>query len=238
MLRVPFVSRSVSSLRFAVASSVLAVALFASSNASAQLVIDVVGNPGGLSTSWTFSGSTFVDSFLPVGALAPGAVNLASGGLYGSLNNWQGPDITTPTSGTYSYVQAAMTAGPTITGVDVGHPLFGQTPVPPGGSGAHALEGVTLSDDGGGNARFSWFGDGAFTSFENLFFSGTGAVAIPVTIFDDISVVGDTAQIAGTGQFIGDFTINVTAIPEPSTALLLGLGLAGIAARRKQDLSA
>ena len=59
------------------------------------------------------------------------------------------------------------------------------------------------------------------TTDGNVFAGPTGFLTIPEGVFLD-AVFGDGA------------TLTVTAVPEPSSALLLGMGLVGFAARRRR----
>lgn len=95
------------------------------------------------------------------------------------------------------------------------------------------------------NNGSSTFG-GVSGTIEGNFASGTGATALDLyRILNSTSGASPTGTV-GTGSWEGTFTINdngqvgfaVTAavIPEPSRALLAGLGLAGIAFRRRRSV--
>ncbi|MBK8039974.1 MAG: PEP-CTERM sorting domain-containing protein [Verrucomicrobiaceae bacterium] len=93
------------------------------------------------------------------------------------------------------------------------------------------------------NTGSTTFG-GVSGTIEGNFASGTGATALDLyRILNSNSGASPTGTV-GTGSWEGTFTINnagqvgfaVTAVPEPSRALLAGLGLAGIAFRRRRTV--
>ncbi|MBW2448281.1 MAG: PEP-CTERM sorting domain-containing protein [Deltaproteobacteria bacterium] len=182
----------------------LALSLCLASNASA-LTIDVSGVAGSGTTSWQFSGTSNT-GFLGEAQEADGYHGFTAGnGGWTNLNSWAA------LAGSFgTNLGIALGSGATITGSS---------------SGAHVIEGVFLLA-----GSFRWHADGAFPRDETLTYSGNTTAAFDITQIAGISGIGDfTTVTSSTG--IGDLTVNFTAVPEPSTALLLLLGLGQIADR-------
>jgi len=89
----------------------------------------------------------------------------------------------------------------------------------------------------GGNSTSSLFVDvspDAFVSVDDtLTFSGTGTFTAVGITFDDLTSGTYTGigngPISGPGDFTGTVTLNISAVPEPSTFTNMGLGLLGMA---------
>ena len=200
---------------------ILTAALFFVATGSASaLTIDVTGVPGSGTSVWTFSG-TSSPSGLSTAAQADGAFDLGSSPHPG-LNLWQGGF--TPTDfGPFNATDVAF---------------IGTAPAPlinGSLSGAHVLEGFSfLAQCCGVGDRFAWWADGAFGNGETLTYSGTATAEFEITTLTGIVGVSDASTVTSSGGTKGALTMNFTAVPEPSTALLLGLGLTGLAGKGRE----
>jgi hypothetical protein len=93
------------------------------------------------------------------------------------------------------------------------------------------LEGFLMSS--GAQDRYFWFADGAFVPGETLTFSGSATSGFDIDQIAGIANPGDLATVTASSP-IGDLTLDFTAVPEPGTALLVMLGLLGLAYRRRR----
>jgi hypothetical protein len=182
---------------------------------TAALVIDVSGVVGSGTTTWNFSGTT---GAWAVGPDQDGDFALGTNELWGRLNNFQWPDFDSGPFGTFSEINIVLSNGASVTGSN---------------SGAHLIEGFTFESF----PRFAWFADGAFDGgLETMTFSGLATAAFEISLLDGIDGIGDLTTVTANDNVLGNLTMNFTAVPEPSTALLMGLGLAGLGVRRRLSL--
>lgn len=200
--------KSIRSLRAHVA-AVLALGLCVAGSASA-LTIDVTGVAGSGTSVLTFSGTSSAGS-LPGSAQVDGFFVVANGQQFTNLNSWFGGF----SGGFGTNVTLGLGSGATVTGSS---------------SGIHALDGFRLTT----NPSLVWFADGAFPGNETLTFSGSASSPFEITSITGISGLGDETTVTATNA-LGDLTVNFSAVPEPSTVLLLGGGLLGLAARGRRS---
>lgn len=97
------------------------------------------------------------------------------------------------------------------------------------------------SDAANGGDDFGWYIAGDLAERETLTLSGTSEAQIDITKFGEgatlIQNVGDNFSINNSSDTDskGVITLNFTAIPEPSSALLCGLGVLGILILRRRN---
>ncbi len=193
----------------------LAFGLCLAGSASA-LTINVTGVVGSGTTTWQFSGTTTAWAIRLDG---DGDFALGTNSLFGRLNNFQGADFESGPFGIFIATNIALSNGASVTGSN---------------SGVHLLEGFTFE---GLLPRFAWFADGAFNGgpLETLTYSGLATAAFEISQINGINGLGDVATVIANDNVMGNLTMNFTAVvPEPSTALFMGLGLAVLGARRRE----
>jgi hypothetical protein len=204
--------------------------------ASAALSISVTGVAGAPTSTWTFSGGYDIPivNGTPGGPLnVPGAFDMVSNGglgtLSGQLNNWQGNDFTSPLpfyDGPYNKSNIDFGAG--ISVLASGSPILGTPAIP------HNVTGFNLES----LPRFTWFADGPWFGLDTLTFSGSAVAQFDVGLLSDIVGVGDVQVITANTPALGVLTMSFNAvagqIPEPSSALLIGLGLAAMGASKRR----
>lgn len=193
----------------------LAFGLCLAGSASA-LTINVTGVVGSGTTTWQFSGTT---SAWAIRLDGDGDFALGTNSLFGRLNNFQGSDFESGPFGIFIATNIALSNGASVTGSN---------------SGVHLLEGFTFETLP--QQRFAWFADGAFNGgFETLTYSGLATAAFEISQINGINGLGDFATVIANDNVMGNLTMNFTAVvPEPSTALFMGLGLAVLGARRRE----
>jgi len=180
----------------------------------------------------TFAADTVIDfegvaSFSPVGDFyAPVGVTFSDSALALS-NDELGPYFSNaPTPGTVMFapdVAATMTFA---------EGFFGQVAFYY--SSALAFDSVTIfSDLDGGGTQLATF---ALTANAQLGCSDTAFCN-----WDRVSLsfdgVGKSIVFGSNGGFVGYDNVTITAVPEPSTVILLSLGLSGIALARRRKSS-
>jgi hypothetical protein len=158
--------------------------------------------------------------------------------LSGQLNNWQGTDWTSTQpfyDAAYNKTQVAFTPDAGYGGIVVvgaGSPVLMTPSIP------HNITGFNLQSNLDGVPRFTWFADNPFYGLEALAFSGTAVAQFDVGLLNQIVGVGDVQVISATTPALGNLSITFNAIagqiPEPSSALLIGLGLAAMGASKRR----
>lgn len=128
---------------------------------------------------------------------------------------------------------ADLTAFPTEAGFGTGNALVAlSAPAPAAGQPAGTAIGIALgvSNPATGDGLYSRAAEGviAIAVFQVI---GAGSTAISHV------VAGGTDIRTGTGEvaFSAPLTVSTTVIPEPGTALLMGLGLAGLASAGRRN---
>ncbi len=236
-------------------SAALAFCLGVTGSASAQLNINVTGVAGAPTSTWTFSGGYSVPTIGGAAFGTPGAYDMLAntgqpatgtylGGqalLSGQLNNWQGNDWTSPQpfyDGPYNKTQIAFAPDNTFSPlgnivVNSGGSALLTTPALP-----HNVTGFNLQSNLDGVPRFTWFADGPFYGLEDMVFAGTAIAQFDVGLLNQIVGIGDVQVITASTPALGNLTITFNAIagqiPEPSSALLIGLGLAAMGASKRR----
>jgi hypothetical protein len=247
------------SVRVFLFSAALAFSLGLTSSASADLAITVTGVAGAPTSTWTFSGGYDIptvggsclgiagcfDTLASTGNFDPpnGTGFYPGGGqatLSGQVNNWQGNDWTSPQpfyDGAYNKTQVALPGNlflgaPGVVVNSLGSGILGTPQIP------HNVTGFNLQSDLDGVPRFTWFADGPFFGLEPLVFQGSSVAQFDVGILNQIVGIGDSQVITASTPALGNLTITFNAvagqIPEPSSALLIGLGLAAMGASKRR----
>ena len=106
--------------------------------------------------------------------------------------------------------------------------IKGNTPNPQGFAGDIWLQALAYGSAGGVD------GSGSQTADISLFFAVTGASGGELVLFDFGLTTGDVIFAPGGGAIPTTFSGAVVNIPEPGTALLLGLGLLALAGRNRR----
>ncbi|MDB4333009.1 PEP-CTERM sorting domain-containing protein [Akkermansiaceae bacterium] len=197
--------------------------------ANAAVTIDVEGVPGSSVTTWTFSGS--YDIFLFDGDPSDGQFSFNGAQQIGEPNYYRAG------AGDWS---GEIASDANLNSADVGMSII--TAVATGSSsGAHFIDGLLIDSDGAnGGDDFGWYIEGDLDGFETLTLSGVSEAPIDITSFGEggtlIQNVGESFSInnASDPDNKGTITLNFTAIPEPSSALLIGVGALSILVRRRR----
>ena len=191
----------------------ISAALSVASLSHAQLNIDVVGTPGSGVTTWTFSGSGGATS-------ADGSIRDTSMNTFSAFDSGQfpfGQDTILNTS--YQDMVFTLTGSATITI----------------GSQTRSIAGIYLDDDGGSADDLGVRADTQMDYLVGEASSWTGSGTVNVDINDFALGTWSINSVDGQAMFFSDpTTVTFSAVPEPTTMILLGAGAAAIAARRKK----
>lgn len=187
----------------------------ASTIASADLRIDVVGVPGSGSTIWTFSGTP--DTVTTAGSIRTNAANTFNAGDSGQFPFGQNTILDT----TIQDQVLTFTGAATVTI----------------GNDTQTITGIYLDDDG---ASADDLGIRVATQLdyavgESSSWTGAGTLAIDITKFSPGTWSINSTQ--GQAMFFGDpIIVTFNAVPEPATlgALAIGCGVLGWRRRRRQ----
>ncbi|MDB4499232.1 PEP-CTERM sorting domain-containing protein [Akkermansiaceae bacterium] len=198
--------------------------------ANAAVTIDVEGVPGSSVTTWTFSGS--YDIFLFDGDPSDGQFSFNGAQQIGEPNYYRGG-----AGGDWS---GEIASDANLNNADVGMTIL-TARATGSSSGAHFIDGLVIDSDGAdGGDDFGWYIAGDLEAFETLTLSGTSEAPIDITKFGEgatlIQNTGDNFSINNSSDTDnkGIITLNFTAIPEPSSALLIGVGALSILVRRRR----
>ena len=226
--------------------------LFASQASAVSVTIGFEGNPSSFATLTDQDAALGCQSAGPLGQLDCVGSDLDNGGW--TLDNWDldtDPDptitnvfsVTNNTAGTQSFVVSVALP----TSISFGPPSLIRGSIQ-GGATDNNFNGVTLSNTGT-SSIYDGLIDGA--SVRTLFddptsASGPGSVSLGATSFGipvqesipvaTLTSIGLVLRFDLTAGDSASFTANfdVQPVPEPGTALLVGLGLAGLALRRER----
>jgi len=227
--------------------------LMAGQAQAVSVTVGFEGNPGSFATLTDQDGALGCESSGPLGQLNCVGGGLNNGGW--TLDSWDldsDPDptitnvfsVTNNTAGTQSFVVSVGLP----TSISFGPPSYIRGSIQ-GGATDNNFDGVTLSNTGT-SSIYDGLIDGA--SIRTLFddptvASGFGSVSLGSASFGipvqesvavaTVTSIGLTLRFDLTAGDSASFTANfdVQPIPEPGTALLLGLGLAGLGVRRNQN---
>lgn len=227
--------------------------LMAGQAQAVSVTVGFEGNPGSFATLSDQDSALGCESSGPLGQLNCVGGGLNNGGW--TLDSWDldsDPDptitnvfsVTNNTAGTQSFVVSVGLP----TSISFGPPSYIRGSIQ-GGATDNNFDGVTLSNTGT-SSIYDGLIDGA--SIRTLFddptvASGFGSVSLGSASFGipvqesvavaTVTSIGLTLRFDLTAGDSASFTANfdVQPIPEPGTALLLGLGLAGLGVRRNQN---
>lgn len=188
--------------------------LCAVGNVNADLVIDVIGNPGSGVTKWTFI------------TVAPGVAELDGSVRDNSANTFNGAD-----TGQFPFGQDTILN----TGYqDVVFTLTGNASITIAGN-TEALTGIFLDDDGGSADDIGVRVANELAFLQNDLVTWTGSGMVNVDITDFVAGSWDVSDVGGQRLFISEFlTVNFTAVPEPTSAAFAGLMVLGLVSRRRR----
>ncbi len=196
----------------------------------ADLVVSVSGVIGSGVTEWTFSGSYDV----AVSDSWPGAGfhSFNSRRTRRAINDFD--HLPNHLSGDYSAEGTFVPVN--AEGMETRHHALSQGATVTGTvSGSHDLDGVFLVSNAADSRDddWGWYASGAFGEEETLTFSGTGTVALDISLFGEgataIQNPGDTFTVSSMTE-ITPLQLQFTAVPEPrATAGLVGCAALGVA---------
>lgn len=186
--------------------------MLAASSASATLMLSVSGVAGSGQTTFALSGSSTADNPGTV-RISTGSANFSSGDSFG-IGSWISDNT----------IQNDLFAVTGVATISVG-------------ADTQTITHIFLDEDSSGGDDFGVRVDTAFSYLAGEMSSWTGSFTVNL----DISKFnpGTYSDIDGNAPFfaqIDDGILTVTAVPEPGTLALFGLGLAGLGlARRKKQ---